>query len=119
MPNPEALAVVQAAISLTRTHRHAPALAVLDVVMKGRICIDQMLNFAEPSAPNCSLAAPAAPFGQLLAVAFDDAMTPVEWRAFTDAKADAELREGCLEIWRVYVIPRFEARYGVVVGGLP
>jgi hypothetical protein len=117
MPNPEALAVVQAAISLIRTHRHAPALAVLDVVMKGRI--DQMLNFAEPCAPNCCLAAPAAPFGQLIAVAFDDAMTPVEWKAFTDAKADAGLREGCLEIWRDYVIPRFEARYGVVVRGLP
>ena len=117
MSNPEAQAVVQAAISLTRTHCHAPALAVLDVVMKGRL--DQRLNFTETSAPNCSLAAPAAPFGQLLAVALDDAMTPVEWKAFTDANADAGLREGCLKIWRVYVIPRFEARYGVVVRELP
>jgi hypothetical protein len=46
-------------------------------------------------------------------------MTPVEWKAFTDTAADAGLRDGCLEIWRVYVIPRFEPRYGVVVEGLP
>jgi hypothetical protein len=61
-----------------------------------------------------SLAAPGTPFGRIVA-AFDDAMTPVEWKVFTDAAADARLREGCLEIWRVHAIPRFEARYAVVV----
>jgi hypothetical protein len=47
------------------------------------------------------------------------ALTPNEWAAFTGPTADAALRDGCLEIWRVYVMPRFEARYGVVVRGLP
>jgi hypothetical protein len=71
---PKALAVVQAAISLSRTHRYAPKLDVLDLVMKGRI--DQVLDFTEPTTPQRSLAAPGAPFGQLLAAAFDEAMTP-------------------------------------------
>lgn len=117
MPNREALAVVQAAVSLSRTHPHAPALDVLDLVMKGRV--DQALDFADPASPHGSLAAPSTPFGQLLAAAFDEVMTPNEWAAFTDATADAGLRDGCLEIWRVYVVPWFEARYGVVVRGLP
>ena len=115
MPDPNADAVVKAAVSLTRSHPHAPTLDVLDLVMKGRI--DQVLDFTDPASPNGSLAAPGAPFGQLLAAAFDDAMTPIEWKAFTDAAADTALRDGCLEIWRVYVVPRFEARYGVVVRG--
>jgi hypothetical protein len=47
MPNPDALAVVQAAVSLTRSHPHAPALDVLDLVLKGRI--DTGLDFASPA----------------------------------------------------------------------
>jgi hypothetical protein len=117
MSSPEALAVVQAAISLSRTHRHAPQLDVLDLVMKGHI--DQVIDFCDLTATQGSLAAPAMPFGQLLAAAFDEAMTPTEWKAFTDETADTALRDGCLEIWRAYVIRRFEARYGVVVRGLP
>jgi len=117
MPNPEALAVAQAAVSLTRTHRHAPALDVLDVVMKGRI--DHVLDFTDPAAPHGSLAAPDAPFGQLLTAAFDEAMTPIEWAAFTGPTAEASLRDACLDIWRIHVVPRFAARYGVAVSSLP
>jgi hypothetical protein len=117
MSSRDALALVQTAISLIRTHPHAPALDALDLVMRGRA--DQVLDFSDPTAPNGSLAAPAMPFGQLIAAAFDQAMTPAEWKAFTGATADPGLRDGCLEIWRVYVMPRFVARHGVVVGGLP
>lgn len=117
MPSRPASALAQAAVSLSHSHPHAPLLDVLDLVMEGHT--DQPLDFAHSSSPNGSLAAPGTPFGQLLAVAFDEAMTPAEWKAFTDVEADARLREGCLEIWRVHVIPRFEARYGVVVRGLP
>jgi len=46
---------------------------VLDLVMCGRA--DQVLDFDDPVAPNGSLAAPSAPFGQLLAAAFDEAIT--------------------------------------------
>ena len=85
--------------------------------MKGHI--DQVLDFTDPAAPNGSLSAPGAPFGQLLAAAFDEAMTPNEWAAFTGPTAEPALRDGCLEIWRIHVVPRFAARYGVVVRGLP
>jgi hypothetical protein len=114
MPNSEALAVVQTAVNLSRTHRHAPTLDVLDVVMKGRI--DQVLDFTDPAAPNGSLAAPGSPFGQLLAAAFDEAMTPNEWKTFTGPTAEAALHDGCLEIWRTHIVPRFAARYGVARG---
>jgi hypothetical protein len=117
MPNPDALAVVKAAVSLARTHPQAPALDVLDVVMRGRA--DQVLDFSDPTSPHGSLAGPGTPFAQLVAAAFDEAMTPAEWKAYTGAPADADMRDGCLQIWRVYVTPRFAARYGVVVTGLP
>lgn len=117
MPNPDAFAIVRAATSLARTHPHAPLLDVLDLVMRSRA--DQVLDYSDPTAPNGSLAAPAMPFGQLIAAAFDQAMTPAERKAFTGATADPGLRHGCIEIWRVSVMPRFAARYGVVVRGLP
>lgn len=99
VPNPDALAVVQVAVSLTRSHSHALVLDVLDLVMCGRE--QQALEFSDSAAPNDSLGAPGAPFGQLLAAAFDEVMTRTEWKAFTGATADATLRDGCLEIWRV------------------
>jgi hypothetical protein len=81
MSSRDALAVIQAAVGLNRTHPHAPALDVLDLVMRGRA--GQVLDFDDPAAPNGSLAAASAPFGQLLAAAFDDVMTPTEWMALT------------------------------------
>jgi hypothetical protein len=59
------------------------------------------------------------PFGQMLAAAFDEVMTSNEWAAFTEPTAEEALRDECLEIWRTYVVPRFEARYGALVKGLP
>jgi uncharacterized protein YfaA (DUF2138 family) len=85
--------------------------------MRGRA--GQVLDFSDPAAPNGSLAAPSASFGQLLAVAFDEAMTPTESKALTGSAPDPKLRDGCLEIWRRHVVPRFEARYGVEVRGMP
>ena len=41
--------------------------------MRGRA--EQVLDFDDPAAPNGSLATPSAAFGQLLAAAFDEAMT--------------------------------------------
>ena len=114
MPNLDAQAVVQAAVHLNRSHPHAPAIDVLDLVMEGRI--DQTLDFAHPAG---SLAEPGSPFGKLLAAAFDEAMTANEWAAFTGPAAEPPLREGCLEIWRTHVLPRFAGRYGVQTSGLP
>ncbi len=83
-----------------------------------KVRIDQVLEFTDPTAVNGSLAAPGAPFGRIVAAAFDEVMTPNEWASSTDATADAALRQGCLDIWRVHVVPRFEARHGAVVRGL-
>lgn len=71
--------------------------------MRGRA--DQVLDFTDPAAPHSSLVAPGAPFGQLLAAAFNEAMTPNEWATFTGPTADAAPRDGCMETWRVYVVP--------------
>ena len=117
MANPDAKIVVASAVNLTRTHPQAPALDVLDLVMTGRT--DQILDFKGPTASNGSLADPGSPFGSLLAAAFDEAMTPNEWAAFTGSNALPALRDACLEIWRTYVMPRFAARFGVGVRGLP
>jgi hypothetical protein len=71
-----------AAVNLTSTHPHAPALQGLEPFMRGRA--DQVLDFADSAAPNGSLAAPGAPFGQRLAAAFDEAMTASpSWPAVT------------------------------------
>jgi len=43
MPNLDAFAVVQAAVNLIRSRPHAPALDVLDQVMRGRA--GQVLDF--------------------------------------------------------------------------
>jgi hypothetical protein len=51
----------------------------------------------------------------MLAEAFDECMSPAEWSAFTGHGAEPRLRAGCLQIWQTYVLPRFEARYGVRV----
>jgi hypothetical protein len=115
--NPDALAVIDASVSLTRSHPSAPALDVLDLVMKGRQ--GQTLNFIEVGVRNCSLAAPSSDFGQLVARAFDTAMSPAEWAAFTAPTADPMLRDACLDVWRDEVFGRFCARYGVTVQGLP
>jgi len=61
---------------------------VLDLVMCGRA--DQVLDFDDPVAPNGSLAAPSAPFGQLLAAAFDEAMTLNGWATFTGGRLLAQ-----------------------------
>lgn len=96
MANPDATAVVIAAVDLTRTHPHAPALDVLDRVMNGRI--DQALDFADPTAMNGSLANPSSPLGRLLAAAFDEAMTANEWATFAGPGCGPGLRDAYLEV---------------------
>ena len=46
MPIREAQAAIQAAVDLTRTHPHAPAIDLLGLVMKARV--DHTLDFAHP-----------------------------------------------------------------------
>jgi hypothetical protein len=101
--------IVLSALALRKSHAAAPLIEVFDIVMKGRA--GQVLDFGVDAEP-------ASEFGQLIAEAFDESMTPNEWAAFTGPDADTKLRTGCLSIWRTYVLPRFAARYGVLVVGL-
>jgi hypothetical protein len=118
MPNLHALNVVQAAVSLGRSHPHAPPLDVLDLVMRGRE--GQMLNFIEVGVRHASLADPSSPFGQLVAAALDRGMEPEDWISLTSDRADAHLRERLLDLWRDEVMEStFAKRYGVTIQGLP
>jgi hypothetical protein len=118
MANALAHAVVGAALNLCRSHPGAPAIDVLDLVMKGRQ--GQTLDFTEVGARHASLADPASAFGQIVAAPLDHGMTASEWAAFTSDKADPVLRDACLGVWRAEIYGvRFCGRYSVTVEGLP
>ena len=89
-----AAALIDAMMKLRRSHAHAPPSDVLDLVLEGR------------------------EFGQVLAAAFDECMTPLEWAMFTGPNADPALHDGCLASWRIYAIARFESRYAVTAPGV-
>lgn len=95
--------IAAAAAALRKSHPKAPALDVLDLVVQGH----DGLSFP------ADLVHPRAPFGQLLAEAFDTAMTPADWHDWTGPLADPQARDALLAIWRTYVLPRFVSRYGV------
>lgn len=117
MSNAEARTVISDAISLSTSHPHAPAADVLELVLRGRR--GQVLDFEDPGALLGSLAAPGGPFGQLVAAAFDSAMTPHEWRLFTGPDAHPKLRMACLMAWRSDVVPKMAFQHGVTITGLP
>jgi hypothetical protein len=96
-------AVVTAALALASSHRHAPARDVLDLAMQGaRVTLDDLGDHTHPSAP----------FGQLLAVAFDHT-PPADWAAWTGPAADPVLRNAMMQIWRHEVLGVFVVRYAV------
>lgn len=97
--------VARAAVALRKSHPHAPALEVLDVVMRQRAgCL------ADFGADQLD---PGSPFGQIVAEAFDRAMTPAEWAVVTDSHADPVLVGALRSVWAREVLPRFAANYGL------
>ena len=100
-------ALAAAAVALTHSHEHAPPLDVLDVVFRGHAGAT-----FDPAAP---WARPAAPFGQLLAAAFDRGMPPADWAAWSAPSADPVLRLALARVWRDVVLARFAARFGLTV----
>lgn len=81
MANALAFALIGAAVSLRHSHTSAPAIDVLDLVMKGRK--GHTFDFTEVGVRHGSLADPASDFGQIVAAALDQGMTAAEWVAFT------------------------------------
>jgi len=59
--------------------------------------------------------APGAPFGQVVAAAFDRAMSPADWAAWAGPPTDPALQSAALKAWREVVLPAFVARYGLEV----
>lgn len=64
--------------------------------------------------------APTSPLGQLLAEAFDTAMSPSEWSAWSTPPADPLLRFAALGLWRSLVLEPFARRFdlALVRGGI-
>lgn len=88
---------------LARSHPHAPAQDVLEVVFRGSRGLYLPWELVHP----------ATPLGQAIASAFDPAMTPAEWRAWTSEQADPALSRALLEFWRDEVLKSFGLRYGL------
>ena len=119
MADRDAHGIVDAAIALERSHPGVPALEILDLVMEGRHGTSP--DFSDPALRWESWAAPANAFGDLLAKAFDRAMTPAEWRGLSDGREGPLFDNALREIWELNVIRPFAVRYRLwgVAGSLP
>jgi hypothetical protein len=111
MPNASAAKIVRDALALRITHPHAPAIDLLDLVMRGHEDSDP--DFTDDALPWGDHFDPRAPFGQLVAGAFDKAMSPADWLALTSEAADARVAETLMGLWADDVTPAFARRYRV------
>lgn len=96
--------VARAALALRRSHPQASARDVLDV------CLRQRTGSVDDFGPDIEA---GQPFALLVAEAFDKAMTPHDWAAAANPNADPALTQALRQIWRVQVLPRFAAAYGL------
>jgi hypothetical protein len=100
----------------SRTQNAALLMADLQRAMPGLQAIE-LLDEAMHRAPRLpldgALLHPASPFGQLIAAAFDDAMTPDEWEAWAGEGSERLLQESLLRLWHEEVLPKFYSRYGL------
>jgi len=103
MSSAEAQKLTAEVMTVCRSHSHAPAIDVLDLVMKGR----------RPLPAFGDLALPPAPFALVVAEAFDCGMSVDEWRRWTVPPADPVLSAAMLVVWANEVWPKFVGRYGV------
>jgi len=90
-------------LTLRRSRADAPALDVLDLVMKDR---RQLPDFGD-------LALPPAPFALTVAEAFDRGMSVDDWALMTGSLAEPTLRTAVLGIFASEVWPRFVQRYSL------
>jgi hypothetical protein len=103
MADPTVTTIVKEALALRRSHPHAPALDVLDLVMKGRLpWLEDFFDHLEPPAP----------FALLVAEAVDDSMSAADWRSLTGPNAEPRVRDTLVQLYRESVWPRFVRRYG-------
>jgi len=96
--------VARAAVALRRSHPHAPALDVLDIVMKRRS--GRLADFGDTIEP-------ATPFGDLIAEAFDKGMAPEDWYLVKSPATPPAVLTILMNIWRTDVLPRLASRYSL------
>ncbi len=98
----------------SRTQNAALLMAELQRTMPGLQAIE-LLDEAMQRTPrlDSALLHPASPFGQVIAAAFDDAMTPDEWDAWAGEGAERLLQASLLRLWNEEVLPKFRSRYGL------
>lgn len=104
MPDSIATAIVSESLALRRSHPHASAADVLDLVMLGRQY--RLVDFGDHMLP-------PSPFALLVAEAVGDHMSAAEWEAFTGPKADANLRATLQLQYALNVWPKFLERYSI------
>jgi len=97
--------IANAAWSVRRTHPHAPALDVLELVFQGHR--DAELD------PKASWVRPGSPLGQVIAAAFDRGMPPEDWAAGTRPPSDPVVQETLATIWQSQILPAFAEHFGL------
>lgn len=110
MKDSTAARIVSTALSLRRDYPLATALEVLDMAFEGMH--RAQLDFTDRNLPHGDHTDPREPFGQLLAAAVDDAMSPEAW---VNLLATAEDPAPLLDWWRGTAIGvKFAERYSLL-----
>lgn len=105
-----AQSIAENAAELVRSHPHASASDILELVMQGNEGMD--LDFRDSSVPHGSHAWPTTPLGQLIAAVFDHGMHPSDWQ-LVDRCDDPKVVECLLVIWKNDVLPKFAAHFNI------
>jgi len=99
MNDTEIQADADAAVSLSRSHPNAPAIDLLENLLRGM----RGLQFPAPADVSHPQAGPRCGLGKLIAATFDARMTPREWLDLTGGRADRRLVAALPEVWRTEV----------------
>jgi hypothetical protein len=97
--------VVDIALALRKSHPCAPAIDILDLVMRGRanLWLEDLFEHMVPPAP----------FALFVAQALGDASPSAEWLALTGPAADEKVRTFMRRSYDQTVLLRFCRRYGL------
>ena len=104
MPSAISPDIVLTAQAMRRSLPNAPALDILDLVM--RLYCGSLADFGASLDPG-------TPFGSLLAEAFDRGMAFGDWQIAADPNCPPELAAAMQRIWHSFILPRFAARYSL------